>query len=162
MMKIYQTTINSPVGFLKITTNDLALLSVDFTDQYSESVDFKPEILLATVLQLSEYFNGTRTEFSLNLNPEGTEFQKKIWQLVESISFGKTVSYLDIAKLSGSEKNTRAVGLANGKNPIPIIIPCHRVIGSSGKMTGYAGGIERKKWLLLHEQNIAKPAGKLF
>jgi methylated-DNA-[protein]-cysteine S-methyltransferase len=113
-------------------------------------------------LQLIEYFNGTRTEFSLNLNPEGTKFQKKIWQFVESIPFGKTVSYLDIALLSGSEKNTRAVGLANGKNPIPIIIPCHRVIGSSGKMTGYAGGIERKKWLLIHEQNIVKPAGKLF
>lgn len=162
MMKIYQTTINSPVGFLKITTNDLALLSVDFTDQYSESVDFKPEILLATVLQLSEYFSGTRTEFSLNLNPEGTGFQKKVWQLVESIPFGRTASYLDIARQSGSEKNTRAVGLANGKNPIPIIIPCHRVVGSSGKMTGYAGGIDRKKWLLLHEQNIVKPAGKLF
>ncbi len=162
MNKTYYTTIQSPVGFLKITTDDMALLSVDFTDQYSEPVDFKPEILLATVLQLSEYFNGTRTEFSLNLNPEGTEFQKKIWQLVESIPYGKTVSYLDIAKLSGSEKNTRAVGLANGKNPIPIIIPCHRVIGSSGKMTGYAGGIERKKWLLLHEQNIVKPVGKLF
>ena len=162
MMKTYQTTINSPVGFLKITTNDLALLSVDFTDQYSESVDFKPEILLATVLQLYEYFNGTRTEFSLNLNPEGTGFQKKVWQLVESIPFGRTASYLDIARLSGSEKNTRAVGLANGKNPIPIIIPCHRVVGSSGKMTGYAGGIDKKKWLLLHEQNIVKPAGKLF
>ena len=162
MMKTYQTTINSPVGFLKITTNDLALLSVDFTDQYSESVDFKPEILLATVSQLSEYFNGTRTEFSLNLNPEGTGFQRKVWQLVESIPFGRTASYLDIARQSGSEKNTRAVGLANGKNPIPIIIPCHRVVGSSGKMTGYAGGIDRKKWLLLHEQNIVKPAGKLF
>lgn len=162
MMKTYQTTINSPVGFLKITTNDLALLSVDFTDRYSESTEYKPEILLATVLQLSEYFNGTRTEFSLNLNPEGTGFQRKVWQLVETIPFGRTASYLDIARLSGSEKNTRAVGLANGKNPIPIIIPCHRVVGSSGKMTGYAGGIDRKKWLLLHEQNIVKPAGKLF
>lgn len=162
MMKTYQTTINSPVGFLKITTNDLALLSVDFTDRYSESTEYKPEILLATVFQLSEYFNGTRTEFSLNLNPEGTGFQRKVWQLVETIPFGRTASYLDIARLSGSEKNTRAVGLANGKNPIPIIIPCHRVVGSSGKMTGYAGGIDRKKWLLLHEQNIVKPAGKLF
>lgn len=162
MMKTYQTTINSPVGFLKITTNDLALLSVDFTDRYSESTEYKPEILLATVLQLSEYFNGTRTEFSLTLNPEGTGFQRKVWQLVETIPFGRTASYLDIARLSGSEKNTRAVGLANGKNPIPIIIPCHRVVGSSGKMTGYAGGIDRKKWLLLHEQNIVKPAGKLF
>lgn len=162
MMKTYQTTINSPVGFLKIITNDLALLSVDFTDRYSESTEYKPEILLATVLQLSEYFNGTRTEFSLNLNPEGTGFQRKVWQLVETIPFGRTASYLDIARLSGSEKNTRAVGLANGKNPIPIIIPCHRVVGSSGKMTGYAGGIDRKKWLLLHEQNLVKPAGKLF
>lgn len=162
MATTYHTTINSPVGFLKITTNDEALLSVDFSDQYSESDGYQPEILRNVVSQLIEYFNGTRTEFSLNLNPEGTEFQKRVWQLVESIPFGKTVSYLDIARLSGSEKNTRAVGLANGKNPIPIIIPCHRVIGSSGKMTGYAGGIERKKWLLLHEQIIVKPAGKLF
>jgi methylated-DNA-[protein]-cysteine S-methyltransferase len=162
MTNTYYSTINSPVGFLKITTNDSALLSVDFSDKYSESDSYQPDILKSTILQLIEYFNGTRTEFSLNLNPEGTKFQKKIWQFVESIPFGKTVSYLDIALLSGSEKNTRAVGLANGKNPIPIIIPCHRVIGSSGKMTGYAGGIERKKWLLIHEQNIVKPAGKLF
>ncbi len=162
MTNIYYTSINTPVGFLKITTNDTALLSVDFSDQHSESGSYQPEILKNSVSQLVEYFNGTRTEFSLNLNPEGTEFQKKVWQLVESIPYGQTVSYLDIALLSGSEKNTRAVGLANGKNPIPIIIPCHRVVGSSGKMTGYAGGIDRKKWLLLHEQNIVKPAGKLF
>lgn len=162
MTNTYYTTINTPVGFLKITTNDTALLSVDFSDQHSESGSNQPEILKNSVSQLLEYFNGTRTEFSLNLNPEGTEFQKKIWQLVESIPYGQTFSYLDIALLSGSEKNTRAVGLANGKNPIPIIIPCHRVIGSSGKMTGYAGGIERKKWLLIHEQNIIKPPGKLF
>ncbi len=162
MTNTYYTTINTPVGFLKITTNDTALLSVDFSDQHSESGSYQPEILKNSVSQLLEYFNGTRTEFSLNLNPEGTEFQKKVWQLVESIPYGQTFSYLDIALLSGSEKNTRAVGLANGKNPIPIIIPCHRVIGSSGKMTGYAGGIERKKWLLIHEQNIIKPPGKLF
>ena len=162
MTNIYYTTINTPVGFLKIATNDTALLSVDFSDQHSESGSYQPEILKNSVSQLVEYFNGTRTEFSLNLNPEGTEFQKKVWQHVKSIPYGQTVSYLDIALLSGSEKNTRAVGLANGKNPIPIIIPCHRVIGSSGKMTGYAGGIERKKWLLIHEQNIVKPAGKLF
>lgn len=162
MANIYYTTIHSPVGFLKITTDNVALLSVGFSDQYSESDNYHPEILKNTVSQLIEYFNGTRTVFSLNLNPEGTEFQKRVWQLVESIRFGQTVSYLDLALLSGSENNTRAVGHANGKNPIPIIIPCHRVIGSSGKMTGYAGGIERKKWLLLHELNIAKPAGKLF
>lgn len=162
MNNTYYTTIHSPVGFLRITTNETALLSVDFMDKHSESDSYQPAILKNSVSQLLEYFNGARTEFSLNLNPEGTEFQKKVWQLVESIPFGKTVSYLDIAILSGSEKNTRAVGLANGKNPIPIIIPCHRVIGSSGKMTGYAGGIERKKWLLLHEQSIVKPAGKLF
>jgi methylated-DNA-[protein]-cysteine S-methyltransferase len=162
MNNSYYTTIHTPVGFLKITTDETAILSVDFSDQYSESDSYQPEILRNAASQLTEYFNGTRKEFSLKLNPEGTEFQKKVWQLVESIPFGQTVSYLDIALLSGSEKNTRAVGLANGKNPVPIIIPCHRVIGSSGKMTGYAGGIERKKWLLLHEQNIVKPAGKLF
>jgi methylated-DNA-[protein]-cysteine S-methyltransferase len=162
MIQTFYTTINTPVGFLKITTSDIALLSVEFSDKDSESDDYQPEILKNTIRQLNEYFQGERTEFSLNLDPGGTEFQKKIWQLVYSIPFGKTVSYLEIARNSGSEKNTRAVGLANGKNPIPIIIPCHRVIGVSGKMTGYAGGIERKKWLLIHEQNIAKPNGKLF
>ncbi len=162
MNDIFYTTINTPVGHLKITTDDTAILSVEFADHYSASDSLQPEILRNAVSQLTEYFNGTRKEFSLKLNPEGTEFQKKVWQLVESIPFGQTVSYLDLALLSGSVHNTRAVGHANGKNPIPIIIPCHRVIGSSGKMTGYAGGIERKKWLLLHELNIAKPAGKLF
>lgn len=162
MANIYYTTIHSPVGFLKITTDDTAILSVEFSEHYSASDSLQPEILRNAVSQLTEYFNGTRKEFSLKLKPEGTEFQKRVWQLVESIRFGQTVSYLDLALLSGSENNTRAVGHANGKNPIPIIIPCHRVIGSSGKMTGYAGGIERKKWLLLHELNIAKPAGKLF
>ena len=162
MNEIFYTTIIAPVGHLKITTDDTAILSVEFADHYSASDSLQPEILRNAVSQLTEYFNGTRKEFSLKLKPEGTEFQKKVWQLVESIPFGKTVSYFDLALLSGSENNTRAVGHANGKNPIPIIIPCHRVIGSSGKMTGYAGGIERKKWLLLHELNIAKPAGKLL
>ena len=122
----------------------------------------QPTILKETESQLKEYFAGDRKHFNLRLAPEGTEFQQKIWQLVEKVPFGETSSYLDIAKQSGSEKNTRAVGLANGKNPIPIIIPCHRIIGSSGKLTGYAGGLERKRWLLKHELANTTSVGRLF
>lgn len=144
--------LNSPVGWLKIITNNKELISISFEEKEEESSENLPEIHLQTIQQLTEYFEGTRKEFQLNLAPEGTDFQKKIWELVSKVPFGKTLSYLEVAIASGSEKNSRAVGLANGKNPIPIVIPCHRIVGSTGKLTGYAGGLERKRWLLLHEQ----------
>ncbi len=162
MLKFYNTTFETPVGFLELKSDDVALLSVSFINQFNPGSTELPDILAEAVKQLQEYFKGERKIFDLKLKPDGTQFQQKIWELVKNVPYGKTVSYLDIAKLSGSGKNTRAVGLANGKNPIPIIIPCHRVIGTSGKLTGYAGGMERKQWLLQHELKHEKPAGFLF
>lgn len=100
---------------------------------------------------MNEYFEGSRKHFSLKLQPEGTEFQKKVWKQLEHISFGKTISYLELAKKLGDVKAIRAVANANGKNPLWIVIPCHRVVGSDGSLTGYAGGLHCKKWLLEHE-----------
>lgn len=162
MPAIYHTTIETPIGFLKLKSDNEALLSVQFVTEFDNTDNYIPEILKDTIKQLEEYFNGVRKNFVLNLKPEGTLFQQKIWEIVKSVPFGKTSSYLQIARLSGTEKNTRAVGLANGKNPILIIIPCHRIIGNSGKLSGYAGGLERKQWLLNHEMQQEKPAGLLF
>ncbi|MDX1752745.1 MAG: methylated-DNA--[protein]-cysteine S-methyltransferase [Salinimicrobium sediminis] len=102
--------------------------------------------------QLEEYFAGQRKEFNLKLNPQGTEFQKKVWQVLLTIPYGKTTSYMELSKTLGDPLAIRAVAAANGKNPLWIIVPCHRVIGSDGSLTGYAGGLWRKKWLLEHEQ----------
>ena len=103
------------------------------------------------VFQLQEYFDGKRKAFDIKLNPEGTDFQKKVWNRLLEILYGKTLSYLELSKQLGDVKAIRAVANANGKNPIWIIIPCHRVIGSDGSLTGYAGGLSRKQWLLEHE-----------
>lgn len=110
-----------------------------------------PKELKDAVTQLTEYFEGNRRDFKLLLNPDGTDFQKKVWEELQQIPFGKTISYLELSKKLGDPKAIRAVAAANGKNPIWILIPCHRVVGSKGEMTGYAGGIHRKKWLLNHE-----------
>ena len=162
MENIFKTTVETPIGYLELTANLHSLLSVSFTDIVAQSSGFQPEILKETVHQLDEYFKGVRKEFILNLNPTGTDFQIKVWDQVKNVTYGRTVSYLDIALETGSKNNTRAVGLANGKNPIPIIIPCHRVIGVNGKLTGYAGGIERKKWLLQHELKHSSSPNLLF
>lgn len=161
-MEQFTLYMNSPIGWLKLQSTETDLTSVSFDSKKAENSAVQPTILEETESQLNEYFAGERKHFKLQLAPEGTEFQQKIWLLVEKVAFGKTSSYLEIAKQSGSEKNTRAVGLANGKNPIPIIIPCHRVIGSSGKLTGYAGGLERKRWLLNHELANTPCADRLF
>ena len=102
-------------------------------------------------MQLQEYFEGKRTDFDLKLNPKGTEFQQKVWKSLLDIPYGKTVSYMDQTKKLGDVKAIRAVASANGKNPLWIVVPCHRVIGTNGSLTGYAGGLSRKKWLLEHE-----------
>jgi len=102
-------------------------------------------------MQLQEYFDGERQQFDLNLNPEGTAFQKKVWEALQHIPYGKTMTYLGLSQRLGDVKAIRAVANANGKNPLWIIVPCHRVIGSDGSLTGYAGGLHRKQWLLEHE-----------
>ena len=160
--KLYYSCVKTPVGFLKLTSDSNYLLSVSFSDSPIDSSTISPPILTETSKQLNEYLLGKRKKFNLKIKPIGTEFQQKVWEYVKDIPFGETASYLEIAKQTGSEKNTRAVGLANGRNPIPIIIPCHRVIGSNGKLTGYAGGLERKRWLLQHELKFTKPTNKLF
>ncbi|GGB27306.1 methylated-DNA--protein-cysteine methyltransferase [Flexivirga endophytica] len=128
-------------------------------ETYGERVDSDP-LLDEAARQLTEYFAGDRTEFDLPLHPKGTEFQQRVWRALCDIPFGRTWSYGELAQHIGSPTASRAVGLANGRNPISIVIPCHRVIGANGSMTGYGGGIERKRWLLAHESGT--PDGVLF
>lgn len=159
---LYHKYIDSPIGWLKLSSSSNSLVSISFVDVPEKNSSDQPQILRITCIQLEEYFKGERKTFDINLDPSGTLFQNKVWKNVSQIIFGKTASYLDIAKQTGSEKNTRAVGMANGKNPIPIIIPCHRIIGSNGKLTGYAGGLERKRWLLHHELQFSEQLNLLF
>lgn len=152
--------ISTPMGVLEIKGDATGLASVHFMDIEISSSEVIPEVLLPAVTQLKEYFGKTRTEFQLTLNPEGTIFQKKVWKQLETIPFGKTISYQKMANSLGDPKVIRAAASANGKNPIAIIIPCHRVIGSDGSLTGYASGLHRKKWLLAHESPVKQ--GELF
>lgn len=124
------------------------ILSSDEEAPESETI---PDVLQPAVTQLQEYFNGSRTCFNFTLNPQGTAFQKKVWNALINIPFGKTLSYHQLAMQLGDVKAIRAVASANGKNPLWIVVPCHRVIGANGSLTGYAGGLWRKKWLLEHE-----------
>lgn len=143
--------INSPLGFTKIMGNELGISSVSILNSEEEVTDVIPVVLEDCVTQLNEYFDGSRKAFDLKLNPTGTEFQLKVWKQLEKIPFGKTLSYLELSKALGDVKAIRAVANANGKNPLWILVPCHRVIGSDGSLTGYAGGLQRKQWLLEHE-----------
>jgi len=148
-----EVIIDSPLGRLKLTASPEALLNVSFTHESitDKSNAVKNDILDKTTRQLEEYFAGDRTTFDLPLSPTGTEFQQKVWRILRDIPFGQTTTYGIISKKLGDSNAVRAVGTANGQNPIPIIIPCHRVLGSGQKMTGYSGGIDRKRWLLKHE-----------
>lgn len=142
--------IQSPLGITKIEgdENGIGVISVLSEGKETKKI---PAVLKEAVDQLQEYFEGKRTEFTFKLNPQGTEFQQKVWQELLNIPFGKTTSYMDLSKKLGDVKAIRAVASANGKNPLWIVVPCHRVIGSDGSLTGYAGGLWRKKWLLEHE-----------
>ena len=143
--------INSPLGATKITGDENGITSVTVLNTDEKISDIIPEELEDCVLQLQEYFKGERQEFSLKLNPQGTDFQQRVWEALLTIPYGKTTSYLQLSQQLGDVKAIRAVANANGKNPIWIIVPCHRVIGSDGSLTGYAGGLHRKQWLLEHE-----------
>lgn len=143
--------INSPLGVAKIIGDVNGINSVSILNSNEKISNNIPEVLEDCVLQLNEYFNGNRKQFSLKLNPIGTAFQQRVWKTLQTIPYGKTISYLELSKQLGDIKAIRAVASANGKNPLWIIIPCHRVIGSDGSLTGYAGGTNRKQWLLEHE-----------
>ncbi|MDB9960812.1 methylated-DNA--[protein]-cysteine S-methyltransferase [Oceanihabitans sp.] len=143
--------INSPLGVTKIVGDDRGIASVTVLNSEEKITDIIPQELEDCVDQLKEYFQGERQQFNFQINPKGTEFQKRVWQKLLSIPFGKTTSYLELSKQLGDVKAIRAVANANGKNPLWIVVPCHRVIGSDGSLTGYAGGLQRKQWLLEHE-----------
>ncbi len=139
----------SPIGYLRILSNGSAITEIKFMDSDGpEDPDVHTE---SARTQLREYFEGHRDRFQLKLLPAGSEFEQKVWKQLMEIPKGKTVTYGSIAKNIGDPKAYQAVGKANGKNPIAVIIPCHRVIGADQKLTGYAGGLERKEWLLKHE-----------
>ncbi|AEE19044.1 methylated-DNA-[protein]-cysteine S-methyltransferase [Dokdonia sp. Hel_I_63] len=152
--------IATPIGLLELKASSDGLSSVLFIETDALPTTIIPKVLDDAVAQLLEYFAGERTTFSLKLDPSGTDFQRRVWRELEAIPFGKTTSYLAMAKQLGDPKVIRAAASANGKNPISIIIPCHRVIGSDGSLTGYAGGLHRKKWLLEHESPVTQ--GSLF
>ena len=143
--------IHTPLGVAKIEGDIQGIASISISDDPKELTDSIPETLKDCSQQLTDYFSGNRESFDLKLNPGGTDFQKKVWQKLQDIPFGKTLSYLELSKQLGDPKAIRAVASANGKNPLWVIIPCHRVIGSDGSLTGYAGGLRRKQWLLEHE-----------
>ncbi|WP_019671309.1 methylated-DNA--[protein]-cysteine S-methyltransferase [Eudoraea adriatica] len=143
--------ISTPLGSAKLEGDENGLNTVTVLEQDEPESKIIPDVLIDAAYQLNEYFEGKRQNFDLLLNPEGTEFQKKVWSLLSEIPYGKTLSYLELSRRLGDVKAIRAVASANGKNPLWIIIPCHRVIGSDGSLTGYAGGLHRKKWLLNHE-----------
>jgi methylated-DNA-[protein]-cysteine S-methyltransferase len=150
-MAIFSITMYSPIGVLKLSSDEQLLKSISFDAEFIENKGEIPAILIEAKNQLDEYFSGNRHKFDLPIDPEGTEFQRNVWKHIAAVNFGDTKSYIIIAREVNSENSSRAIGMANGRNPLPIIIPCHRIIGQNGKLTGYAGGLERKKWLLLHE-----------
>ena len=146
--------IKTPLGFTEVNGDANGISKIHVLDESVELSTIIPNDLIEAVTQLQEYFIGKRTEFTFKLNPKGTEFQKKVWQELLQIPYGKTCSYLELSKKLGDVKAIRAVASANGKNPLWIVVPCHRVIGTDGSLTGYAGGLWRKKWLLEHENPI--------
>jgi methylated-DNA-[protein]-cysteine S-methyltransferase len=146
----------TPIGRLCINSSEKGITLVVFTDVMAHKIHPHP-LIDACKQQLKEYFSGKRLQFDLPLDTKGTHFQQAVWQSLSNIPYGKRVSYRDIAESINNPKAVRAVGAANGKNPIGIIVPCHRVIGSNGSLTGYAWGLERKIWLLEHEANMLKP-----
>lgn len=143
--------IKTPLGYTKITGDNDGIASVTVLNSEEQISDIIPQSLEDCVYQLNEYFEGKRQVFDLNLNPQGTDFQKTVWEALLTIPYGKTMSYLELSKQLGDIKAIRAVANANGKNPLWIIVPCHRIIGTDGSLTGYAGGLHRKQWLLEHE-----------
>lgn len=145
---------NSPIGWLRISATSENIVRLDFWDSDPDQDAQSLPLLENCIRQLDEYFQKKRRRFDLSLSPPGTAFQKMVWQRLLDIPYGTTSTYLEIARRIGDPKAIRAVGGANGKNPIAIIIPCHRVIGASGKLIGYGGGLWRKEWLLKHERSV--------
>ena len=165
-MKYFFKEMNSPVGRIKLVASDRGLAAILWPEDNPKRVqvrdysrDDQHPILLEAERQLNQYFAGERKEFDLELDPIGTDFQKEVWKALEKIPYGETRTYSDIARQIGRESAVRAVGAANGRNPLSIVVPCHRVIGASGELTGFAGGLEAKACLLSLE-GVATKAKK--
>jgi methylated-DNA-[protein]-cysteine S-methyltransferase len=157
--QLFSTVVDSPVGVLTIVASDDGLRAILWPDDdparvrlAETTVDPSHPVIVATVGQLAEYFDGARTDFDVPLDPVGTEFQRAAWEALCSIPYGTTVSYGEQAERMGDRRTARAVGAANGRNPISIVVPCHRVVGANGALTGFAGGTDTKAWLLEHER----------
>ena len=153
-LELQTTYYQSPIGPIEIVGTTEGIVSITFVENTSINDSEVPLFLKECVDHLNDYFEGTPRKFSLRLQMTGTEFQKQVWKELMHLSFGETKSYGHIAGLIGNPKAVRAVGSASSKNKIAIVIPCHRVIGSDGSLTGYAGGVWRKAWLLRHEKNL--------
>lgn len=153
------TLMDSPVGRLTLVASDAGLQAVWWPDDARalpvDDCNAEHPVLAATRMQLSEYFDGARREFTVPLAPAGTPFQQKAWEVLRGIAYGQTITYGEQARRLGDPRKARAVGAANGRNPISIIVPCHRVVGASGALTGFAGGMAAKQWLLDFEQGQA-------
>ena len=153
-MKVYITYYTSPIGTVEIVGTREHIVALNFVDRAGSGDDELPACITEGVRQVDEYFNAKRTAFSVELFMQGTDFQKTVWRQLLKIPYGRTASYGEIAAAIGNPAACRAVGAANGKNPISLIVPCHRIIGSNGSLTGYGGGLWRKEWLLKHEVEI--------
>lgn len=151
----------SPLGLIEIKMLDDKVSSILFVEERKIVSESHP-LIKETILQLQQYFNGERTSFDFAQSQSGTDFQQRVWLELQKISFGKRMSYLQLSKNIGDVKAIRAVGTTNGKNKIAIVIPCHRVVGSDGSLTGYAGGLWRKQWLLNHESKLISRQGDIF
>ncbi len=146
--------INSPLGYVILEGDENGISKISVTSEALVLSEDIPRVFMEAVSQLNDYFDGKRKDFDFKMNPQGTDFQKKVWNELLKIPFGKTASYQEITNRLGDPKAIRAVANANSKNPLWIVVPCHRIIGSDGSLTGYAGGLWRKKWLLEHENPV--------
>ena len=164
-LNISSAYLSSPIGLLEISGSAAGLAAVRFLDEPHDQAptpaDRVADCLRAAYDQLTAYFRGELRDFALTYDPQaGTEFQRRVWRALASVGYGRTASYLDVARQLGNPGAVRAVGAANGQNPLAIVWPCHRVVGAGGQLTGYAGGLARKQWLLRHEQPVGQ--GELF
>jgi len=160
--KVYITSMQSPLGLLVIKGTDEAIIEIMFADTPLPTDHKIPDVMKQCIVQLEEYFEGTRQSFDIAIAPQGTDFQIQVWELLLRIGYAGTETYAELSKLLGDEKKARAVGNATGKNPIAIVVPCHRLLGSDNSLTGYAGGLWRKQWLLDHEAEHGRGIKKLF
>mgnify|MGYP000940674065 CR=1 FL=1 len=147
--------VQTEIGLIEICGAEEGITAIRYVEAKTQSKYPAPSCVRDAVCQLEEYFFGRRSSFSVLLLPQGTVFQQKVWRFLQTIPYGQTLTYRELARATGNDRAVRAVGRANGSNPVNIIVPCHRVIGSDGSLTGYGGGLWRKEWLLAHERKIA-------